>query len=423
MGVAVVAGKPLAYELKLEQKYQVIIGIGRGRRPRGQAAGSAPARRRDQLRFHGGRERLAGEASIHRQGRRRRRQQARRGCPARAWKDSTTGAPGAPGNPPQPGRVGAGSLSSDRHCSDVHPHRHRRSGAPSPAHFSPARCRRRTSGDTPYVQTPQNVVDTMLEIAKVGPGDYVIDLGSGDGRMVITAAKQRGARGFGVDLDRKLVALANRNAAKAGVADRAVFYQRDLHATDVSPASVMSIYLLPEVNLMIRTRLLATLKPGTRIVSHDYGMGDVDARLPDRAGRPRQDGRHRPAQQDLLLGGAGPRRRALGVEAGRGGQARRIRARAAAELPDAGGHADGGRAQRPRRERRSDGRADQSVGGGGRHPLRVFRAHLQSRDRRQGARHPRHANRGSLPWSATRTEIWDPRHAAITTEQALKELH
>ncbi|MGH8623062.1 MAG: SAM-dependent methyltransferase, partial [Burkholderiales bacterium] len=121
-------------------------------------------------------------------------------------------------------------------------------------------------GDTPYVQTPQNVVDTMLEIAKVGPGDYVIDLGSGDGRMVITAAKKYGARGFGVDLDRKLVALANRNAAKAGVANRAVFYQRDLHETDVSSATVMSIYLLPEVNLMIRTRLLATLKPGTRIV-------------------------------------------------------------------------------------------------------------------------------------------------------------
>ena len=129
-------------------------------------------------------------------------------------------------------------------------------------------------GDTPYVQTPINVVERMLEIAKVGPGDYVIDLGSGDGRMVITAAKKHGARGFGVDLDRKLVAIANRNAAKAGVSDRAVFYQRDLHATDVSPASVMSIYLLPEVNLMIRSRLLATLKPGTRIVSHDYGMGE-----------------------------------------------------------------------------------------------------------------------------------------------------
>ena len=129
-------------------------------------------------------------------------------------------------------------------------------------------------GDTPYVQTPMNVVEAMLKIAKVGASDYVIDLGSGDGRMVITAAKKYGARGFGVDLDAKLVALANRNAAKAGVAGRAAFYQRDLHVTDVSRATVMSIYLLPEVNLMIRDRLLATLRPGTRIVSHDYGMGD-----------------------------------------------------------------------------------------------------------------------------------------------------
>ncbi len=129
-------------------------------------------------------------------------------------------------------------------------------------------------GDTPYVQTPQNVVDKMLEIARVGPGDYVIDLGSGDGRMVITAAKKHGARGFGVDLDRRLVALSNRLAARAGVAGRAVFYQRDLHATDVSSASVLTLYLLPEVNLMIRPRLLSTLKPGTRIVSHDYDMGE-----------------------------------------------------------------------------------------------------------------------------------------------------
>ena len=129
-------------------------------------------------------------------------------------------------------------------------------------------------GDTPYVQTPQNVVDKMLEVAKVGPKDYVIDLGSGDGRMVITAAKKHGARGFGVDLDRRLVQLANRNAAKAGVADRAVFYERDIYQTDLSPASVVTIYLLPEVNLMMRPRLIAMLKPGTRIVSHDYGMGD-----------------------------------------------------------------------------------------------------------------------------------------------------
>jgi len=128
-------------------------------------------------------------------------------------------------------------------------------------------------GDTPYVQTPQNVVDAMLKTAKVSKSDYVIDLGSGDGRMVITAAKQYGARGFGVDLDKQLVKLANGNAKKAGVADRAKFYARDLFETDLSPASVITIYLLPEVNLMARSKLLA-LAPGTRIVSHDYGIGD-----------------------------------------------------------------------------------------------------------------------------------------------------
>ena len=129
-------------------------------------------------------------------------------------------------------------------------------------------------GDTPYVQTPQNVVDRMLEVAKVGAGDYVIDLGSGDGRMIITAAKKHGARGFGVDLDRRLVQLANRLAARAGVADRAKFYERDLYQTDLTAASVVTIYLLPEVNLMVRPKLLATLKPGTRVVSHDYDMGE-----------------------------------------------------------------------------------------------------------------------------------------------------
>ena len=129
-------------------------------------------------------------------------------------------------------------------------------------------------GDTPYVQTPQNVVDKMLEVAKVGPKDFVIDLGSGDGRMIITAAKRYGARGFGVDLDRRLVTLSNRLAVKSGVADRAVFYERDIYQTDVSPASVVTIYLLPEVNLMMRPTLLAKLKPGTRVVSHDYDMGE-----------------------------------------------------------------------------------------------------------------------------------------------------
>lgn len=128
-------------------------------------------------------------------------------------------------------------------------------------------------GDVPYVQTPQHIVDTMLGLARVRADDYVIDLGSGDGRLVITAAKKYGARGFGVDVDERLVKLGNANAAKAGVADRAVFYQRDLYETDISPATIVTLYLLPEVNLMVRPKLLATLRPGTRIVSHDYHMG------------------------------------------------------------------------------------------------------------------------------------------------------
>lgn len=128
-------------------------------------------------------------------------------------------------------------------------------------------------GDTPYVPTPQNVVDKMLEIAKVTSKDYLIDLGSGDGRLIITAAKRIGARGFGVDLDKTLVDLSNRNAVKAGVANRAVFYERDLHETDLTKADVVTIYLLPEVNLTVRPRILA-LKPGTRLVSHDYGFGE-----------------------------------------------------------------------------------------------------------------------------------------------------
>jgi len=143
-------------------------------------------------------------------------------------------------------------------------------------------------GDTPYVQTPQVVVDKMLELAKITNKDYLIDLGSGDGRLIITAAKKYGARGFGVDLNRSLVTLANRNAAKAGVASRAVFYERDLHETDISKADVLTIYLLPEVNLMIRSRVLA-LRPGTRLVSHDYGFGewppDVDITM-DAPGKP-----------------------------------------------------------------------------------------------------------------------------------------
>ena len=125
----------------------------------------------------------------------------------------------------------------------------------------------------PYVPTPQGVVDRMLEIAKVGPTDYVIDLGSGDGRIVITAAKKHGARGFGVDLNPERIKESTDNARRAGVTDRVAFYQRNLFETDLAQASVITMYLLPRVNLELRPKLLE-LAPGTRLVSHDFDMGD-----------------------------------------------------------------------------------------------------------------------------------------------------
>lgn len=125
----------------------------------------------------------------------------------------------------------------------------------------------------PYVPTPQEVVERMLETAKVTANDYVIDLGSGDGRIVITAAKKHGARGFGVDLNPERIAEANANARKAGVTGKVAFYQRDLFETDVSEATVITMYLLPRVNMELRPRLLE-LRPGTRLVSHDFSMED-----------------------------------------------------------------------------------------------------------------------------------------------------
>ena len=127
-------------------------------------------------------------------------------------------------------------------------------------------------GDVVYVPTPQIVVETMLKMAKVGPDDFIIDLGSGDGRMVITAAKEYGARGFGVDLDPVLLKLSNDNAKAQGVADRAQFFERNLFDQDLSQATVISSYLLPEMNEKLRPKILA-LKPGTRVVAHDYHMG------------------------------------------------------------------------------------------------------------------------------------------------------
>jgi hypothetical protein len=131
-------------------------------------------------------------------------------------------------------------------------------------------------GDVVYVPTPQVVVDEMLKMGKVGPKDYLIDLGSGDGRIVITAAKRLGARGFGVDLDQYLLKIANASAQKEGVADRARFIEQNLFETDLSQATVITSYLLPEMNRKLRPRLLA-LKPGTRVVAHDYSMGQWDA--------------------------------------------------------------------------------------------------------------------------------------------------
>ncbi len=128
----------------------------------------------------------------------------------------------------------------------------------------------------PYVPTPLDVVDAMLKMAKVSSTDYLIDLGSGDGRIVINAAKKYGARGFGVDLNPVRIDEANANARKAGVTDKVAFYQRDLFETDLSEASVITMYLLPRVNLELRPKLLA-LKPGTRVVSHDFSMDDWKA--------------------------------------------------------------------------------------------------------------------------------------------------
>ncbi len=128
-------------------------------------------------------------------------------------------------------------------------------------------------GDVVYVPTPQVVVDEMLSMAKIGAGDFLIDLGSGDGRIVITAAKKYGTRGIGVDLDTYLVQKAREGARIEGVADKAQFVVQNLFETDLSRATVISSYLLPELNEKLLPKLLA-LKPGTRIIAHDYDMGD-----------------------------------------------------------------------------------------------------------------------------------------------------
>lgn len=130
--------------------------------------------------------------------------------------------------------------------------------------------------DVPYVPTPQNVVDAMLRIANVGRRDFLIDLGSGDGRIPITAATRFGTRGFGVDLNPVRVREANENIGKNKVGRLVQIVQGDLFETDISKATVISMYLLPTVNMRLRPYVL-NLKPGTRIVSHDFDMGDWKA--------------------------------------------------------------------------------------------------------------------------------------------------
>ena len=128
--------------------------------------------------------------------------------------------------------------------------------------------------DVPYVPTPQTVVDAMLSLAAVNKDDVVYDLGCGDGRIVITAAKKYGARGVGVDIDPERIKEANANAKLAGVSDRVKFIEQDLFQTDFKDASVVTLYLLPDINLKLRPKLLSELKPGTRVVSHSFDMGD-----------------------------------------------------------------------------------------------------------------------------------------------------
>jgi SAM-dependent methyltransferase len=124
----------------------------------------------------------------------------------------------------------------------------------------------------PYVPSPQTVVSDMLKLADVGPQDFVVDLGSGDGRIVRTAALVFGARGFGVEIKDELVRQANADAQREGIADRVKFVNADLFKTDISQATVLTMYLLPDTVNLLRAKLLAELRPGTRVLSHDYPL-------------------------------------------------------------------------------------------------------------------------------------------------------
>ncbi len=128
--------------------------------------------------------------------------------------------------------------------------------------------------DVPYVPTPNEVVAQMLQLANVKKSDVLYDLGSGDGRIVVTAAQKYGTRGVGIDINPERIREANANARAAKVTDRVQFRQQDLFKTDLSEATVVTLYLLPNINVKLRPQLFKQLKPGTRIVSHDFDMGE-----------------------------------------------------------------------------------------------------------------------------------------------------
>ena len=150
----------------------------------------------------------------------------------------------------------------------------------------------RTGG--PFVPTPQAVVDAMLDVAQVGPNDFVVDLGSGDGRIVLTAAQRYKARGLGLDIDPELVQKSNAEAQRRGLADRVAFRQQDVLQAKIADASVVTLYLLPGLMQQLQTKFVKELKPGTRIVSHDFPFGDwkpdrqVNVDVPEKYGTPGQ---------------------------------------------------------------------------------------------------------------------------------------
>jgi SAM-dependent methyltransferase len=128
--------------------------------------------------------------------------------------------------------------------------------------------------DVPFVVTPQEVVDAMLQGVELKSTDVVYDLGSGDGRILITAAQKYGARGVGIEIDPALIKVAQENARKAGVSDKVRFIEADLFEADIREATVVTLYLLEELNVRLRPKLLRDLKPGTRIASHRWRMGE-----------------------------------------------------------------------------------------------------------------------------------------------------